>query len=92
MDEWRYPACDNLEAQGHDPGCWWAEKEREVDDKSEVGHRVAEAWEAEAKRLRELLGRLEWAGKGPMEMCPACWQPRTAGHVPGCWLAKELDR
>jgi hypothetical protein len=46
----------------------------------------------ETDRLRELLERLEWAAKGPMEMCPACWQPRTAGHVPGCWLAKELGR
>jgi hypothetical protein len=74
---------------------WLDEKEREVDDKSEVGHRVAEAWEATANRLRELLARLEWAGSANHDWapeCPVCQELKGHAHEPGCWLAEALGR
>jgi hypothetical protein len=53
----------------------------------------------EVERLRELLGRLEWAGciediTGSSSACPACEveEGDPHGHEPGCWLAKELGR
>jgi hypothetical protein len=62
----------------------------------------------EVARLRELLGRLEWAGQpvpeegsGRWPMCPVCEALNppygsvydfTPHHEPGCWLAKELGR
>jgi hypothetical protein len=55
---------------------------------------------AENERLRDLLGRLEWAGFvrlahehiGDPPACPICGSERQAGHRPHCWLAKELGR
>jgi hypothetical protein len=50
----------------------------------------------EIKRLRNLLGRLEWAGQpvpgeriGTQPRCPVCRVP-TPPHDRGCWLAAEL--
>jgi hypothetical protein len=40
----------------------------------------------EIERLRELLGRLEWADDG---RCPACQSAEVHDHN-GCWLGKEL--
>jgi hypothetical protein len=58
----------------------------------------------EVKRLRGLLGRLEWAADvpchqdescGDTQACPACGaaggEPGDS-HYPGCWLAEELGR
>jgi hypothetical protein len=42
----------------------------------------------EVQRLRELLGRLEWADDG---RCPAC-QSVEVHDRNGCWLGKELGR
>jgi hypothetical protein len=67
--------------------------------------RYGELLEAEqdATRLRELLGRLEWAGTHcerdrEMAACPVCdvlADSEVVGqqpHAPGCWLAEELRR
>jgi hypothetical protein len=51
----------------------------------------------EVERLRELLGRLEWAGtivfdewydKG--KCCPVCRGEQDDGHAPGCELAAAI--
>jgi hypothetical protein len=52
----------------------------------------------EVDRLRDLLGRLEWAGEGDFGAhCPVCEAFKDevdgvggSGHAPGCWLAAEL--
>jgi DNA repair exonuclease SbcCD ATPase subunit len=70
--------------------------------KAEVRRRQGWAPSKEAERLRELLGRLEWAGRDrwadgaddavrEREVCPACGGERSS-HAPGCWLVKELGR
>jgi hypothetical protein len=69
----------------------------EADDKSAVGHAVADAWMAEAARLRGLLARLEWAGKywlgdESVRECPACEAMEGSAHEPDCWLAAALGR
>jgi hypothetical protein len=59
----------------------------------------------ENRRLRGLLGRLEWAGTEwvgeglPERVCPVCAAIRLGdgvqepeAHDPGCWLAAELAR
>jgi hypothetical protein len=48
----------------------------------------------EADRLRELLGRLEWASGTYCDeaACPECSQRPRDGHYPDCWLAAELHR
>jgi len=58
-------------------------------------HRGFEVKEAEIARLRELLGRLEWAAgdyeHGNAPCCPECLWWKEHGHNPaGCELAKEL--
>jgi hypothetical protein len=46
-------------------------------------------------RLRDLLGRLEWAEQGYNcvgydEICPVCNTEKDTPHVSGCWLAEVL--
>jgi hypothetical protein len=47
----------------------------------------------EVERLRELLGRLEWAGSTQayqQAFCPVCQRSKLGGHGRACWLAAEL--
>jgi hypothetical protein len=49
---------------------------------------------AEVRRLRDLLGRLEWVSPDMgSDFCPACGTHGHPGlrHAPGCWLAAELE-
>jgi hypothetical protein len=69
---------------------------------AEAYERVCAALErqrGEVDRLRDLLGRLEWAGCHREEpACPVCQVYGTGdpqqreGHLPDCWLADELGK
>jgi hypothetical protein len=81
----------------NDNADWLVAKLEEWQQAAGAEANLADERGREVKRLRGLLGRLEWAGTEldangvKQHACPACTGHEHYGHTPACWLAEACS-